>query len=120
MNIIRVKTAVLSGVAGLEYTSALMATLVSVITLLLTGHPLTPVNVFILISYINVLRLSTSTFLAYGMMEAYDAYVSIGRIEDFLLMENLAAVSYEEATDDKRATGSTITKSFIEERNLNI
>ena len=112
MNIIRKKSAVLSGVAGLEYTSAPMATLVSVITLLLTGRALTPVNVFMLISYINVLRLSTSTFLAYGMMEAYDAYVSLGRIEDFLLLENLAAaISSDEATGDKRSTDSTLTKS---------
>ena len=120
MNIIRMKSTVLSGVAGLEYTSAPMATLVSVITLLLTDRPLTPVNVFILISYINVLRLSTSTFLAYGMMEAYDAYVSLGRIEDFLLVENLIAVSYDEATNDKRAADSTLTKSNNEERKLNI
>ena len=120
MNIIRMKSAVLSGVAGLEYTSAPMATLVSVITLLLTGRPLTPVNVFILISYINVLRLSTSTFMAYGMMEAYDAYVSLGRIEDFLLMENLAAISYDEAIDDKRTADSTLTKSISEERKLKI
>ena len=94
------KSAVLSGIAGLEYTSAPMATLVSVIALLLTDRPLTPVNVFILISYINVLRLSTSTFLAYGIMEAYDAYASLGRIEDFLLLENLPEISCDEARRD--------------------
>ena len=120
MNIISKKSAVLSGVAGLEYTSAPMATLVSVITLLLTGRPLTPLNVFMLISYVNILRLSTSTFLAYGMMEAYDAYVSLGRIEDFLLMENLAAISYGEATDGKRDADNTLTNSSNEERKLNI
>ena len=45
MYIIRKKGAVLSGVATLEYTSAPIATLVSVFTLVLTGQPLTPVNV---------------------------------------------------------------------------
>ena len=67
MNIIRKKSAVLSGVAGLEYTSAPMATLVSVITLLLTGRALTPVNVFMLISYIKVLRLRPGLNVAFYM-----------------------------------------------------
>ena len=97
-----------------------MATLVSVITLLLSGRPLTPVNVFMLISYINVLRLSTCIYLAYGMLGTYDAYVSLGRIEDFLLMENLAAISGDEATNDKSNTDSTSTKSNSEEREVNI
>ena len=70
-----------------------MATLVSVVSLVLTGHPLTPVNVFMLISFINVLRLSTCIFLAYGLLGTYDAYASLGRIEDFLLLENLPAIS---------------------------
>lgn len=108
------KSAVLSGIAGLEYTSAPMATLVSVIALLLTDRPLTPVNVFILISYINVLRLSTSTFLAYGIMEAYDAYASLGRIEDFLLLENLSEISCDEATNEqneKSDPDGTLTRS---------
>ena len=121
MNIIRKKSAVLSGVAGLEYTSAPMATLVSVITLLLTGRPLTPVNVFMLISYINVLRLSTCIFLAYGMLGTYDAYVSLGRIEDFLLLENVAAgISFDEATGHKSSTGSTLTNSNGCEREVTI
>ena len=42
MDVIRKKSAVLSGVAALEYTAPTMATLVSVITLMLTGQPLTP------------------------------------------------------------------------------
>ena len=41
INIIRKKSAILSAVAALEYTAAPMATLVSVITLVFTGQPLT-------------------------------------------------------------------------------
>ncbi|RMX60383.1 hypothetical protein pdam_00024594, partial [Pocillopora damicornis] len=43
ISIIRKKSAILSGLAALEYTS--IPILLSVITLLLTGQPLTPVNV---------------------------------------------------------------------------
>ena len=82
-----------------------MATLVSVVTLVLTGHPLTPVNVFMLISFINVLRLSTCIFLAYGLLGTYDAYASLGRIEDFLLLENLPVISRgQKPTDDSNDT----------------
>ena len=87
-----------------------MATLVSVITLLLTGHPLTPFNVFMLISYINVLRLSTCFYLAYGMLGTYDAFVSLGRIEDFLLLENLPAISCDGTSHEKSSVDSTLTK----------
>ena len=66
-----------------------MATLLSVIALMLTGQSLTPVNVFMLISFINVLRVSCSVLLAYGFLDTYDAYASLGRIEKFLLLENV-------------------------------
>ncbi|KAK2551557.1 ATP-binding cassette subfamily C member 4 [Acropora cervicornis] len=108
MHIIRKKSAVLSGVAGLEYTLAPMVTLVSVITLSPTGRPLTPVNVFMLILYINILRLSTCTFLAYGMMEAYDAYLR--SLVMMLLMRNITLTDAD----------ITLTKSNREERKLNI
>ena len=78
-----------------------MATLVSVVTLVLTGHPLTPVNVFMLISFINVLRLSTCFLLAYGLLGAYDAYASLGKIEDFLLLE---ISRFQKPTDDSNDT----------------
>ena len=78
--------------AAIEYTSTLMASLVSVLTLVLTGQPLTPVNVFLLLSLIGVLRRTVCVFLAYGSMDTYDAYVSLGRLEDFLLLEDLPEI----------------------------
>ena len=100
VNIIRRKSAVLSGVAAIEYTSTLMASLVSVLTLVLTGQPLTPVNVFLLLSLIGVLRRTVCVFLAYGSMDTYDAYVSLGRLEDFLLLEDLPEIcNYKDDVD---------------------
>ena len=77
-----------------------MATLVSVITLVLTGQTLTPVNVFILLCYISVLRLSTFNNLAKGLLDNYEAYASLGRIEEFLLLRDLPAVSRDHSTED--------------------
>lgn len=103
INVIRKKSAVLSGVAGLEYSSVPMATLVAVITLVLTGQTLTPVNVFMLLCFINRLRQCTCYYLAYGFLETYEAYASLSRIEEFLLLENLRGMS----SDLRGATDST-------------
>ena len=94
------KSAVLSVIAALEYTSVSMATLVSVITLILTGQPLTPVNVFMLVSFVNILRHSVCLVLAYSSLQTYDAYVSLGRLEEFLLLENLPLICFDQAPDN--------------------
>ena len=66
-----------------------MATLVSVVTLALTDQPITAVNVFMLLAFMNVLRLDVSNRLAYGLLAIYEAYVSLNRIDDFLSLDNL-------------------------------
>ena len=108
VNIILKKNAVLSGIAALEFTSAPVATLVSVITLVLTGEPLTPVNVFMLVSFVITLRMSICLLLATGLLEAYDAYVSLGRIEEFLLLENLPLICRDQAADNEDTTRSSL------------
>ena len=106
IGIIRKKSAVLSGVAGLEYSAGSMATLVSVVTLVLTGHTLTPVSVFMLLSFINLARLCTCLHLGYGLLIMYEAYASLGRIENFLLLENL----HEQSKEDTRKTENSSAK----------
>ena len=86
-----------------------MATLVSVITLVLTGQYLTPVSVFMLLAFINILRLAIGTDLANGLLEAYDAYVSLGRVEDFLLLENLPLISRDQTSNEKSDTDSSVS-----------
>ena len=83
----------------MEYSSVPMATLVAVITLVLTGHTLTPMNVFMLLSFINRLRQCTCYYLAYGFLETYEAYASLRRIEEFLLFENLRRISNDLSED---------------------
>ena len=83
----------LSCIATLEYTAAPIATLLSVISLMLTGQPLTPSVVFLILSYINVLKRSVCIELAQGFLKTYEAYVSLSRIEDYLLLENLPLTS---------------------------
>ena len=83
------KSAFMSSIAALEYISTPLATLVTVITLILTGKPVTPVNVFTFLSFINVLSGGFCMIFSYASIQTYDAYVSLSRIQDFLLLNNL-------------------------------
>ena len=113
IHIIREKSAILSGVAGLEYTSASIATLVSLIALVLSGHLLTPVNVFMLLSFINMAGDSTCFTLANSLLTTYEAYVSLGRIEKFLFLENVHDKSPEYTS--KKKSCSTKLKSGVKD-----
>ncbi len=109
----------MSGVAGLEYTLAPMASLVSVITLVLTGQPITPASVSMLLSFMNVLRLCTIFYVGYGFLEIYEAFVSLGRIEEFLLLEDMSRISLDQATDDTsngRTSVREMKRGFVDQQ----
>ena len=74
----------------------------TVVSLSLTGQPLTPVNAFILLSLINLLRENFFANLAYGLLQSYDAYVSLNRIQDFLLLDNLTSTSTTRKNKEER------------------
>ena len=98
---IHLKNALQSTVDGLLFSVQAMATLVSVLTMILTGQTITPVNVFVLLSYVGILRRSTCNEMAIGFLLANDAYVSLGRIEDFLLLDQLPGSSEDEHEEDR-------------------
>ncbi|CAH3039483.1 unnamed protein product [Pocillopora meandrina] len=100
ISIIRTKSFILSSLAALEYTS--IPILLSVITLLLTGQPLTPVNVFMLLMFINLLKLTTCLDIAYGVVETRESFASLGRIEDFLTSDDLFSISEDYCLQDRR------------------
>ena len=99
----------MSGIAALEYISTPTATLVSVITLVLTGQSLTPVNVFTLLSFFNLLRLGVCMNVSYASIQTYDAYVSLSRIQEFLLLNNFnstnTTINHRGGTEDMFSPG---------------
>ena len=99
ISIIRKKSAILSGLAALEYTS--IPILLSVITLMLTGQSLAPVNVFMLLMFINLLKLTICLDIAYGVVETRESFASLGRIEDFLISEDLFSTSEDHCLHDR-------------------
>ena len=126
ISIIRKKSAILSGLAALEYTS--IPILLSVITLMLTGQSLAPVNVFMLLMFINLLRLRICFGIAYGVVEARESFASLGRIEDFLFSEDLFSISEDHClqgrgTAEERKSGklqndsTSMSQSHVSDEN---
>ena len=65
-------------------------------------------NVFMPLSFMGVLQLSGTIVMTSGLMVTYDAYVSLGRIEEFLLLENLLQASEnDESNEPQQKTKST-------------
>ena len=91
-------------------SSLSMATLLSVVTLVLTGQPITPVNVFMMLGFMDIARSVTCLFISTALLLAFEAYASLRRIEDFLLLENLPATLICQSKDDTSNTESSSTK----------
>ncbi len=56
---------------------------------MLTGQQLTPASAFMLLSFLYVLQIGLHLDLTNAMISTYEAFVSLERIENFLLTENL-------------------------------
>ena len=92
-------------------SSVSVATLLSVVTLVLTGQPITPVNVFMLLGFMDIAGIATCRYLSAALLQLYDAYASLARIEDFLLLENILAISPDKNRKDTRNTRSSLRKA---------
>ena len=119
MRIIRHKSILLSCAISLMYSSGLVATFISILTLAFSGYHLTPFVVFTLLSIINVLRNSALRSIGEGSQFVYEAYVSFDRIQEFLLLPNLHGMTEEKLftnVDDK----SVAKKKGFENNKVNI
>ena len=110
INIIRKKSAIPSGFLALWDSSVPVETLLSVVTLVLTGQPITPVNVFMLIGFMHITGRATCLFISNGLLQTYEAYASLKRIEDFLLSENISANLRDRSKENIRDAQSSSTK----------
>ena len=88
------------------------ANLLSVITLALTGQPITPVNVFMLLGFMDIARTAIFAHISQALLQTHEAYASLGRIEDFLLLENIPTISPGQSKEDTSNTESSSTKAM--------
>ena len=86
---IRQKSAVLSVLGGLLFTANTFAVLVSVAVMVVTGAQLTPGKVFMMMAFMNSLKLAVCKNLGYGLQILIEAMISFTRIQRFLLLPNL-------------------------------
>ena len=88
--------------------------------MVLTGYTLTPANVFMLLSFMGVLKSSGMIDMTSGLMATYDAYVSLGRIEEFLLLENMLEASESDKSNEPpkkaRSTPSNQSRSYLKKK----
>ena len=85
------------------FCTASMAVFVSVLFLLLSNWQVTPAKAFMLLSFMNLSKDTFSIFLGKGFQIIFEATVSLERIEEFLLLEDLPSISSD----------SQVSKSFL-------
>ena len=91
--------------------------------MVLTGQTLTPANVFMLLSFMGVIKFSGMLNMTSGLMVTYDAYVSLGRIEEFLLLENLLQASESDVSNEPqqkaKSTATYLSRSYLKKEEEN-
>jgi len=100
-------------------SSVSVATLLSVVTLVLTGQPITPVNVFMLLGFMAIARSITCLYISNALLQTYEAYASLRRIEDFLLLENLPAILRGQSKEDisnPESKATKVTNSLLDQQ----
>ena len=94
------KSALLSFVESSLFTSSIIATFIAVAILLVTGQVLSPSTAFVVLSFMNLLRITLSLRLGNAIPLAFELLVSFKRIERFLLLCNmpLDPLEYDETS----------------------
>ena len=64
-----------------------------------------------LIGFMDIARKATCRRLSTALLQTYDAYASLARIEDFLLLENIPAISPDRRRKDTSNTQSSSSKA---------
>ena len=71
------------------FVAGTMATFIAVFSLVSTNHVLTPSTAFMVLAFMNVLRITLSLRLGNAIPLAFELLVSLKRIESFLLLDNM-------------------------------
>ena len=90
---IRQKTLLMSSVEAIITCSGSIAVFLSTLFLVLGNWELTPVSAFMMLSFMNLLKLHMTDSLGKGLPVVFEAVVSLSRIEEFLHLETLPSSS---------------------------
>ena len=77
----------MSGLNSVIYTTGPLASLLSIITLISTGEHITALEMFTILSCLNVINFSVALGMAYSLPFVAEGYIAAKRIEDFMSKE---------------------------------
>ena len=86
--------------------NGIVATFISAITIILTGHTLTPENAFMLLAFMEVLKRDVSIRLTFQAPTLFEAFVSLARMQKFLLLQKLPSAYQEGHKSSSRTHGN--------------
>ena len=91
-----------------------MAAFLAILTLLVTGQVLSPSMAFVVLSFMNLLRVTLSFRLGNAIPLTYELFVSFKRIERFLVLENmpLGQLQYFQASFSQESIRKTEGNKF--------
>ncbi|KAK3702956.1 hypothetical protein QZH41_002859 [Actinostola sp. cb2023] len=111
VNLVRIKSVLLSFSKALYFTLRVIASLTSITTMLYLGIHLTAVNVFTVVCILNTMTDSTNRQI-FGIINVYDSIVSINRIQAFLLQNHVQSIKDKNITDEKLNSNNTFAKTL--------
>ncbi|CAG0881126.1 unnamed protein product, partial [Darwinula stevensoni] len=89
INVVR-RTSLLRGInIGIFYPSSKIILLVNLIVYLVLGNELTAAKVFLAVAVYNNIRMTMTYYFPFGVAQAAEAVISIKRLQEFLLHEEL-------------------------------
>jgi len=91
------------------YTTAETVLVIMLLPIVLSGISVTPEMVFLPLSWINAIKVSLALFFPNGVAFLSEARISVKRIQDFLLLDELAP-HQEDENEKKAKNGGTFIK----------
>ena len=100
INVLVRKNAWLSIVERLKFSSSIVAAFLAILTLVGTGQSLTPSKAFVVLSFMNLLRHTLCVRLPNALPITFELWISLSRIEQFLLLENLPRLGHQKFSQE--------------------
>ena len=114
---IREKSLLSSSVEAIISATASIATFLSILSLVFADEHVTPISAFMLLSFMNVLKLGVSEHSGRGLQSVYEAFVSLKRIEEFLFLDDFStSMSASRFSDDLSKDDAVIHDNDLENK----
>ena len=84
---VKLRGLLLSGANSVGYTTGPLTSLLSIIALIVTGEQITALEMFTILSCLNVINFSVAISLSYSLPFFVEGYIAVKRIEDFMSKE---------------------------------